>query len=217
MAVLEWRFEDNVSGPFYVEATCTDCDVCRSTAPTVFRRNDEVGHSWVYHQPETPDELARCREAMDACPQESIGEDGKAVDWNGLTLDFKLRRAQCFVPEDLEPLLIAGADPNARYGDGLSVLALAVGWGRESMVTLLLRYGADPNVENRPGESALLTALLAGHEGIAEALRSAGARPLTGEEAEKLEKHRELEARRARRMEKWAEIKPRDTRGEKLR
>lgn len=75
MACLSDRLSKNVSGPFYVDASCTDCDLCRSLAPAVFRRDDDTGYSYVHRQPETDGELADAIEAMDACPSESIGRE----------------------------------------------------------------------------------------------------------------------------------------------
>ena len=66
----------NVPGPFYVDNTCIDCDLCRVTAPASFRRNAELGMSVVFHQPETPEEWTQAREALQSCPTETIGEDG---------------------------------------------------------------------------------------------------------------------------------------------
>lgn len=66
----------NVPGPFYVDETCIDCDLCRETAPAIFRRDDELGLSIVFHQPETPEEREQAREALLSCPTETIGEDG---------------------------------------------------------------------------------------------------------------------------------------------
>jgi len=40
------------------------------------RRNDDGGHSYVYKQPESPEEEALCKEAMEGCPVEAIGSDG---------------------------------------------------------------------------------------------------------------------------------------------
>lgn len=76
MAEVTDRLPDNVSGKFYVDRQCIDCDVCRDTAPSNFARNDENGYSFVYRQPESAEELALCREALDACPVEAIGDDG---------------------------------------------------------------------------------------------------------------------------------------------
>ena len=66
----------NVPGPFYVDETCIDCDLCRETAPDNFTRNDDGGYSYVFKQPTTPEEEAQCKEAKEGCPVEAIGDDG---------------------------------------------------------------------------------------------------------------------------------------------
>ncbi len=66
----------NVEGPFYVDSNCIDCDLCRQTAPDHFERNEEGGYSYVYKQPDSDEEVALCREAMEECPVEAIGDDG---------------------------------------------------------------------------------------------------------------------------------------------
>lgn len=76
MAEIEDKLRENARGKFYVDRQCIDCDVCRCTSPKNFTRNDENGYSFVYRQPETPEELALCEEARDACPVEAIGDDG---------------------------------------------------------------------------------------------------------------------------------------------
>jgi ferredoxin len=63
-------------GEYYVDEQCIDCDLCRETAPANFKRNYDVGHSYVYKQAETPEEEAVCKEAMEGCPVEAIGNDG---------------------------------------------------------------------------------------------------------------------------------------------
>jgi len=55
----------NVPGKFYVDHSCIDCDVCRSTAPDNFGRVDEEGYSYVFKQPVNAEELALCNEALD--------------------------------------------------------------------------------------------------------------------------------------------------------
>jgi ferredoxin len=35
------------------------------------------GHTYVLKQPETPEEEALCKEAMEGCPVEAIGNDGE--------------------------------------------------------------------------------------------------------------------------------------------
>ena len=76
MADLVNRYPDNISGKFYVDNQCIDCDLCRETAPQNFRRNDDGGYSFVYKQPSSDDEAAQCKEAMEGCPVEAIGNDG---------------------------------------------------------------------------------------------------------------------------------------------
>jgi ferredoxin len=76
MANRNERLPENVSGAYYVDSTCIDCDLCRSTAPDFFRRNDEHGYSVVYRQPVTTEEIANAEEARLSCPTETIGNDG---------------------------------------------------------------------------------------------------------------------------------------------
>ena len=79
MADKNSRLPQNAPGPWYVDSTCIDCDLCRETAPTVFRRDEDNGNSIVFHQPETEEELKLAEEAKDGCPVEAIGSDGDAV------------------------------------------------------------------------------------------------------------------------------------------
>ena len=76
MADLENKYEDNKGGKYYVDNQCIDCDLCRETAPDNFTRNDDGGYSFVYKQPESDEEEAQCKEAMEGCPVEAIGDDG---------------------------------------------------------------------------------------------------------------------------------------------
>ena len=71
------KYAENASGKFYVDTQCIDCDLCRETAPDFFTRNDDGGHSYVFRQPTTEDEIAQCMEALEGCPVEAIGEDGE--------------------------------------------------------------------------------------------------------------------------------------------
>lgn len=77
MANKEERQPQNVPGKFYVDTQCIDCDVCRDTAPENFTRHDEGGYSYVFKQPETEQEEEQCKEAMESCPVEAIGNDGE--------------------------------------------------------------------------------------------------------------------------------------------
>jgi ferredoxin len=71
------KLPENVSGPYYVDDQCIDCDACRETAPAFFHRNDDRGYSYVHRQPTTPQEKAQCEEALEGCPVEAIGRDGE--------------------------------------------------------------------------------------------------------------------------------------------
>ena len=70
------RLRENVAGAYYVDSSCIDCDMCRSTAPEVFRRDEDIGMSIVYHQPVGAVEITVAEEARQGCPTESIGKDG---------------------------------------------------------------------------------------------------------------------------------------------
>jgi ferredoxin len=71
------KVADNVSGKYYVDNSCIDCDVCRETAPDNFRANEDEGYSHVFKQPANEEEEALCRDAMESCPVEAIGDDGE--------------------------------------------------------------------------------------------------------------------------------------------
>ena len=76
MADIANRYAENVLGKFYVDDQCIDCDLCRETAPSNFGRNDDGGYSYVYKQPGSEDEEKLCKEAMEGCPVEAIGDNG---------------------------------------------------------------------------------------------------------------------------------------------
>ena len=76
MAEIEDKYEDNVTGKFFVDEQCIDCDLCRVTAPASFTRNDYGGYSFVHIHPDNEEEEVQCREAMEGCPVEAIGDNG---------------------------------------------------------------------------------------------------------------------------------------------
>ena len=76
MADIANRYPENVPGTYYVDNQCIDCDLCRETAPASFKRNDDGGYSFVYKQPDSPDEQKLAKEAMEGCPVEAIGSNG---------------------------------------------------------------------------------------------------------------------------------------------
>jgi ferredoxin len=62
MADIANKYPQNVTGSYFVDDQCIDCDLCRETAPANFTRNDDGGHSYVYKQPESPEEEALQRQ-----------------------------------------------------------------------------------------------------------------------------------------------------------
>ena len=54
MADIANKYAENVSGKFYCDDQCIDCDLCRETAPANFRRSDDGGYSYVFKQPTNP-------------------------------------------------------------------------------------------------------------------------------------------------------------------
>ncbi len=66
----------NVSGTYYNDLSCIDCDQCREIAPATFKRDDDEGLSYVWRQPLTLAEIAAAEEALLSCPSETIGNDG---------------------------------------------------------------------------------------------------------------------------------------------
>lgn len=79
MADSKSRLAQNAPGPWYVDSNCIDCDLCRETAPSVFRRDEDGGYSIVYHQPETEEERKLAAQAKEGCPVEAIGDDGPSA------------------------------------------------------------------------------------------------------------------------------------------
>jgi ferredoxin len=71
------KVQDNVEGRYYVDTQCIDCSFCYDTAPDNFAHNDEGGYAFVKKQPANEEEEEKCKEAMDSCPVEAIGDDGE--------------------------------------------------------------------------------------------------------------------------------------------
>lgn len=81
LSTFKARAADNVPGKFYVGDQCLDCDLCRAVASENFARNNDGAYSYLKKQPETPEEEARCREAMEGCCTNTIHDDGNTFDW----------------------------------------------------------------------------------------------------------------------------------------
>jgi len=76
MADIANKYSENVTGKYYVDNQCIDCDLCRETAPENFTRNEDGGFSYVVKQPANDEEEKQCQEAMEGCPVEAIGNNG---------------------------------------------------------------------------------------------------------------------------------------------
>lgn len=76
MADKSQMWKENKPGKVFVDQSCIACDACVLTAPKNFAMHEEDGHAYVSKQPETPEEIELCKEAMEGCPVEAIGNDG---------------------------------------------------------------------------------------------------------------------------------------------
>jgi glyoxylase-like metal-dependent hydrolase (beta-lactamase superfamily II)/ferredoxin len=88
MAHLAQRRSENVSGDFYVDSSCIDCDTCRWMTPEIF--HEVAGQSAVYQQPQTPTERLRAMQALLACPTASIGTVEKPTDIKAAQQSFPI-------------------------------------------------------------------------------------------------------------------------------
>jgi ferredoxin len=82
MANFKDRYPLNIQGKYYITNQCTDCDLCREYAPNNIKRDGRTGISYVFRQPETPEESAACQMGVEGCPTEAVGNDGDTFDWD---------------------------------------------------------------------------------------------------------------------------------------
>ena len=67
----------NAPGKYYIDQDCcTFSGACVDAAPEYFKMDEEY-MVYVIKQPDTPEEEACCRSAMECCPVEAIHNDGK--------------------------------------------------------------------------------------------------------------------------------------------
>lgn len=76
MADLSSRWKQNANGKMFVDQSCIACDACVLAAPQNFKMDEDEGHAYVSKQPESSEEQAACKEAMEGCPVEAIGDFG---------------------------------------------------------------------------------------------------------------------------------------------
>jgi len=80
MADSKSKTKGNIAGKYYVDTNCIACDACILVAEKHFKidTSAEPAFAYVCKQPETSEEAEACLEAMESCPVEAIGDDGKA-------------------------------------------------------------------------------------------------------------------------------------------
>ncbi len=76
MANKEKKYPENKPGRYFVDKECIACDACVLAAPEHFSMDENDGHAFVSKQPEGEAEEAQCKEALEGCPVEAIGNDG---------------------------------------------------------------------------------------------------------------------------------------------
>jgi ferredoxin len=76
MASVEDKYEENITGTYYVDLECISCDTCTMVAKQFFKLTEDCDHAFVVKQPQTTHELSVCEQALDACPVNAIGNDG---------------------------------------------------------------------------------------------------------------------------------------------
>jgi ferredoxin len=77
MADLGIKWKQNAPGKMFVDQSCIACDACVLAAPSNFKMDEDEGHAYVAKQPESSEEEAACKEAMEGCPVEAIGDFGE--------------------------------------------------------------------------------------------------------------------------------------------
>jgi len=76
MPSLSDRLPTNAAGQYYVDSSCIDCELCRTTAPELFGRDDETAMSFVRRQPASAEDVELMEKAISECATNSIGNDG---------------------------------------------------------------------------------------------------------------------------------------------
>jgi glyoxylase-like metal-dependent hydrolase (beta-lactamase superfamily II)/ferredoxin len=87
MADVRKKLPVNISGLFFVDDTCIDCDTCRQLARETFAESGD--YAVVFHQPKNELELRRATHALLACPTGSIGTTEK-IDTHAVMDDFPM-------------------------------------------------------------------------------------------------------------------------------
>lgn len=120
MARLDRKLTGNAPGPYWVDSSCIDCDLCRQIAPAVFAPDAARSRSVVVRQPDGDAERRRAAMAVVACPTASIGSEDAA----------EVREAAHAFPEPLDPdasVYFCGYASEDSYGAASYLLRRATG------------------------------------------------------------------------------------------
>jgi len=105
MANPKIKVKENISGKFFVDTTCINCDACRRFAPSNF--SDQGDYSYVSKQPTNEQEVLEAKQALLACPVACIGIEG----------DKDLKEARDSFPKLIEgPVFINGYNTENTFG-----------------------------------------------------------------------------------------------------
>ena len=74
MAQVDERWEDNVEGAWFVDKSCSFCNLCTEIAPDNLKESPDGDHCIVAKQPEGDAELTNMQDAAEQCPCEAIGK-----------------------------------------------------------------------------------------------------------------------------------------------
>jgi ferredoxin len=66
-----------VPGKYYVDTNCISCGQCVAIAPDYFSEDTEASTMYVANQPTTEAGRKVCREALESCPVQAIGDDAE--------------------------------------------------------------------------------------------------------------------------------------------
>jgi ferredoxin len=73
---MKQGIKENAPGKYYIIDKCIGCSLCYELSPRNFSMNLEEGYDFVFRQPETQEDEARCLKAMQSCPADAIRDDG---------------------------------------------------------------------------------------------------------------------------------------------
>ncbi len=76
MADRKRKVPENVDGAYYVDEECIACHLCHEICSKCFAVSEDEECDYVSKLPSTEAEVSLCREAMESCPVEAIGDDG---------------------------------------------------------------------------------------------------------------------------------------------